>query len=231
MFFIFNFYLFLPFHAHTHTFNVSPRDFCTLHMFQREGEANLIEYVVSFSRRKLYANNITDPTHDHKTKHSAARRRPRKWDGINRSDDSRRRGRRTVSRQVETVNRVSHEPSPALNPIHGMLPRGWQGSSETGWFSDGTGPTGSLGCRRKAPGPSSQARCLLVLLPSPPSSSLRPLEQRKVTFVSTRSRLSNEEPRRLHSCDRILTLCSTANTFFPNRFGYDCRRFYEAYLF
>lgn len=120
-------------------------------------------------------------------------------------------------------------------PSTGLYPVGEVGSG-TGWFSDGTGPTGSPArFPKKSPG-ALFASALPPVSPSPspppippPPASLRPLEQRKVTFVSTRSRLSNEEPRRLHSCDRTPTLWSTVNTLFPNRFGYDCRLLWTLY--
>lgn len=152
-------------------------------------------------------------------------------------DDSLRRWGRWISAVAPPSKRqLTAFPMNLLSrsfatPSTGLYPVGEVGSG-TGWFSDEpVQPVLPLGSRRKTPGGPLRKRvapCFSSpVLPPPSPASPRPLEQRKVTFVSTRSRLSNEEPRRFHSCDRTSTLWSTVNTLFPNRFGYNCR-FYGA---
>lgn len=154
--------------------------------------------------------------------------------GLNRSDDSQTRamGKRAPPKE-KTVNRVSHEPSPAFStPSTGTLPRIVEAVRKPGGFRmEPVRPVLSRVPEEKPPRAlSSQARYPLLLpVPSPPSS-LRPLEQRKVTFVSTRSRLSNEEPRRLHELRQDSnSLKYSQHALSQSVRLCDCR-FYEVYI-
>lgn len=95
-------------------------------------------------RRHLYAN-ITDPTHAHETKHFVARR-ARRWDRINRFDDSQTRTTDDTPTRRRQLTAFPMNLLPALNPIQNFTPS--RSGSEIGRFSGGTGSTGS---RRKSP--------------------------------------------------------------------------------
>lgn len=86
----------------------------------------------------------------------------------------------------ETVNRVSHEASTLSESSHPVsASERATGVKRSGRFFGGTGRTGSRPVRRdrrKAP-------------PGPPRKRVTPLERQKATFVSTRSRLSDEPAR------------------------------------